>query len=87
MLDLGYSDNQVKIIDWEKEIDGNLQYKNKYSEIEKLYKSNEDFFAAVNETTGEVLKNSKKEIKDADSAIKTAAHYLLSEIAFMEFAT
>lgn len=86
MKDLGYSSDQVKIIDWKNQIEDNAIYKEKYQKILELYKSNTDFQLLADDTTREVLEYSEKEISDLDSAVKIAVHYLLSEISFMEFA-
>jgi cyclo(L-tyrosyl-L-tyrosyl) synthase len=87
MNDLGYSQEQVRITDWESEVQNNSSYKGKYDEVLELYKTNLDFQKAANSATGEVLEYADKEIPDLNAAIKTAVHYLLSEIAFLEFAT
>ena len=81
----GYSDEQVRIIDWQGEVEENQSYKEKYKSIIELYNSNNEFKAAVNDATRRVLEYSDREIEDIESALKTATHYLLSEFAFMEF--
>lgn len=86
MNDLGYSSDQVKIIDWKNEIENDSVYKEKYQKVLELYQTKNDFQLLANDTTREVLEYSEREIPDLDSAVKTAVHYLLSEIAFMEFA-
>ncbi|MEQ1500123.1 MAG: tRNA-dependent cyclodipeptide synthase [Parcubacteria group bacterium] len=85
MNELGYTTEQVSIINWKDEIENNLEYKKEYQKIFSLYKENEVFQKSVDDTTQEVLENSDKEIDDLSSAIRVAAHYLLSEIGFMEF--
>lgn len=82
---LNYTDKQVRIIDWENEVESNPIYKEKYEKVLELYNSNNDFRTSANEATKEVLEYSKKDIANLEDAIKTAVHYLLSEIAFMEF--
>lgn len=86
MLDLGYSPEQVKIVDWKNEIENNQDYVEKYEKVLNLYRTNESFQLSADDATREVLEYSEKEIPDMDSAIKIAVNYLLSEIAFMEFA-
>ena len=86
MDELGYSDQQVKIIDWESESENNQTYRDKYAQVLALYESNEAFRGAAQEATKKVLDYSDKHVSDIDSAIKIAVHYLLSEFAFMEFA-
>ncbi len=84
--ELGYSEELVRIIDWETEIETNTEYVEVYKKVQDLYNSNSDFEKAADETTKNVLEFSEKKITDIDTAVKTAVHYLLSEIAFLEFA-
>lgn len=86
MIELGYSKDQVKIIDWEAEIQDNLNYQGKYKQVLNLYNSNKAFQDEANNATKGVLDYSNKKISDVISAVKIAVHYLLSEFAFMEFA-
>jgi cyclo(L-tyrosyl-L-tyrosyl) synthase len=86
MIDLEFLPEQVHIADWEDEVQENPSYKEKYNEVLELYTTNPAFQEAANSATGEVLEYADKEIPDLDAAIKTAVHYLLSEIAFLEFA-
>lgn len=83
---LGYSNNIVKIIDWQSEVENNPTYQEEYNKIRNLYDSNPEFQKAVNSATREVLHNAQKEIKDIEDAVKIAVHYLLAELAFHEFA-
>ncbi len=83
--ELGYDDTQVRIIDWGKEIENNKDYKISFKYIRELYESNKYFEKDANETTRGVIMGSKREILNVDSAVKIAVHYLLSEIAFMDF--
>ena len=85
--ELGYSNEQVKVIDWKNEIEDNFNYKEKYKKVLELYQTNDAFQSSANDATREVLEYSEKEIPDMNSAIKIAVHYLLSEIAFMEFSS
>lgn len=84
MQDLGFSEGIVHIIDWEKEVETNESYKSMYKHVLDLYTSNAAFTRSVDQTTRAVLENSGHEY--ADDAVKTAIHYLLSELAFLEFA-
>ena len=86
MEKLNYSESQVKIIDWETDIETNSEYKKKYEEVSNLYKTNQEFQEAANDATKSVLEHSEKIIPNTESALKIAVHYLLSEFAFMEFA-
>lgn len=86
MVQLGYTKDQVRVIDWEKEIETNEDYKKSYSNIRALYEHNDDFRHEAEETTKGVITGSKRDIKDIDSATKIAVHYLLSEFAFLDFA-
>lgn len=79
-------EDKVKIVDWEKDVENNESYQQKYQNVKKLYDSNKDFQEACNQTTQTVLEFSRKQIENMDEAIKIAVHYLLSEFAFLEFA-
>jgi len=85
MSKLGYSSDVIKIFDWEKEIENNKYYQQKYNQVLALYNNNKKFHKSTNTTTQRVLEGSKRKIKDIDKATSTAVHYLLSEFAFMEF--
>lgn len=84
--ELGLREDQVRIIDWGNEVEENMDYKKHYSDINNLYNSNKDFQKEVDDTTKAVLDGSGKKIEDINKAVKIAMHYLLSEIAFLEFA-
>lgn len=86
MLQLGYPDEIVKIIDWKQEVEDDMNYRRLYDKIEKLYTSNLEFRISANATTRTVLDGSGRIIKNIEGATETAVHYLLSEIAFLEFA-
>jgi len=86
MNELGYSIEQVKVVDWKNEIEDNPEYKKKYEKVLNLYQTNLNFQRAVDDTTQEVLEYSDRPVADINSAIKIAVHYVLSELAFMEFA-
>ncbi len=84
--EIGYSAEQVKIIDWKNEIENNPRYQEKYGEVLNLYKSNNAFQQEADLTTQEVLKNEFDDEPKLKEAVKVAVNYLLSEFAFMEFA-
>ncbi|MES2216356.1 MAG: tRNA-dependent cyclodipeptide synthase [Patescibacteria group bacterium] len=86
MTELGYSDTQVKVVDWKTDIEADPIYNQKYSELRELHETNKFFQESANKTTQAVLESSDKQLPEMESAIKTAVHYLLSELAFMEFA-
>lgn len=86
MDELGYGAEHVRVIDWKNDIENSPAYKEKYAKVLSLYEENEKFQKSADDATQEVLEYSDKEITDLNSAIKTAVHYLLSEIGFMEFA-
>lgn len=76
----------VKIIDWQLEVQGNLEYIDCYNEVKKIYLTNEEFRKDANSTTLEVLKNaSETKLAHVENSIKIAVDYLLQEFAFMEF--
>jgi tRNA-dependent cyclodipeptide synthase len=83
--DLGIAD-KVHVIDWETEVQNDPAYLARYAAVEGLYGTSTEFAAAVNDTTGSVLDGSGRDIPDREAAVKVAVHYLLSEIAFLEFA-
>jgi tRNA-dependent cyclodipeptide synthase len=85
MVKLGYTDDMVRIFDWEEEVENNEIYRKKFDKIQSLYSDNEKFRDSANRTTRKVLESSKKEIQDMEKATSVASHYLLSEFAFMEF--
>ena len=82
---LGIAD-KVRIIDWEEEIEKDTEYKKYYASIQTLYETNEAFAKEVDGTTLSVLLGSEREIPNSKEATKIAVHYLLSELAFLEFA-
>jgi cyclo(L-tyrosyl-L-tyrosyl) synthase len=83
MAELGYTSDIVRVIDWSLEIKDNTFYQEKYLQVLNLYNSNNAFQEEVNNTTRNVLTVSDSE--PDISLVKIAAHYLLSEFAFMEF--
>lgn len=84
--ELGYTAEQVRIVDWETEVENNVGYKEVYEKVLHLYKTNPAFEKEADDTTKEVLIGTGKEIGDVDAAAKIAVHYLISEIAFLEYA-
>jgi len=85
MDELGYTPEQVRIIDWKNEIEDNQKYREKYDKVVKLYETNRAFKIAADEATREVLEHTGKVVSDIQTAITIAVEYLLSELAFMEF--
>lgn len=83
---LGYSEEQVRIIDWSEEIDSNSTYQEHYQGLLDKYNSLPAFASSVRKTCREVLENAQTSLQDLDVAVEGATHYLLSELAFMEFA-
>ena len=86
MNELGLAEGVVHIIDWDEEIKNSEAYQAIYQKIASLYKTNPDFEKSVNNTTRGVLEASDKNIKNIKEATGVAVHYLLSELAFLEFA-
>ncbi|HLC48814.1 MAG TPA: tRNA-dependent cyclodipeptide synthase [Candidatus Andersenbacteria bacterium] len=86
MAKLGYSEDIVRIIDWEHEVENNSEYQKSYQNVLELYKQNRAFHSAADTTTYLVLESSKKDFDDIELATGIAVHYLLSEFAFLEFA-
>jgi len=86
MAQLSYSEEQVLIIDWEHDVEQNLNYQKQYKIISQLYETNKSFHQMAAETTRVVLESSKREVENLDTATEIAVHYLLSELAYLEFA-
>ena len=86
MEKLGYSESDVTIVDWELQVAGDARYDKRYREVRNLYESNPSFCDDADSTTRSVLQSSFRKIPDIEAATKIATHYLLSEIAFLEFA-
>lgn len=84
--ELGFDDETVRIIDWNNEVEINSAYQAFYKTVKNLYINNVNFTNAVDATTQAVLEGSSREIEDLTAATKVAVHYLLSELAFLEFA-
>lgn len=82
----GYSEDQVHILDWAQDIEQNEEYKESYEKVRSMFDINKDFQTDARETTREVLLGSGRKIDSIESSIDTAVHYLLSEIAFLEWA-
>ncbi len=83
--ELGYNEEQVRIIDWAEEIDPNSSYKKSYETILNKFHSIPSFANSVRATSRAVLEQTGKIEGDLDNAVENAIHYLLSELAFMEF--
>ncbi|MDC0506220.1 tRNA-dependent cyclodipeptide synthase [Candidatus Gracilibacteria bacterium] len=81
-----YSPDQVYIIDWGQEVENNTSYRSRYNNVKELYQNNSIFRSDVRSTTKQVLVNSGRDISNIESAIDIAIHYLISEIAFLEWA-
>lgn len=81
--ELGIAD-KVAIVDWENNVQNDQKYRSCYDAIDKLYRSNRAFAASVDRTTREFLDGN--DIPYIDAAVATASHYLLSELAFLEYA-
>lgn len=82
--DLGIQDESIIIVNRDTEIKDNHKYLQKFASISTLYSTNKAFRDSVNNTSKDVLDNSGRTYSPAD--IEQATHYLLSEIAFLEYA-
>jgi tRNA-dependent cyclodipeptide synthase len=87
MNQLGYNSETVRIIDWESEVEPNSDYALSYGKVKALYDSNADFRNDADGTTRHVLEGSKREFKNINESVKIGVHYLLSEIAFLEWSS
>ncbi len=83
---LCYSEEQVRILDWAEEVETNVRYQGHFRNILEKYRSNAPFAESVRETSRQVLTSAERQLVDLESAVEGATHYLLSELAFMEFA-
>lgn len=81
---LGISD-KVHIIDWANEVENNPDYQAAYGKIKDLYNTSPDFKKAVDETTAIVLEGSDYDIPNMEQSIQIANHYLLAELAFLDY--
>ena len=81
---LGLSADQVRIVDWAEEVQNDPRYREHYKAIDNKYRTLPKFADAVRQTTRGVLDNHTEE--KSPSEVEGATHYLLSEIAFLEFA-
>lgn len=84
LSEMWFEENSITIIDWASEVEENSVYQKYVLQVKSLYNQNIAFESAVNDTSLWVLQNSGKEF--SDESVKQAVHYLLSEIAFLEFA-
>jgi len=82
--ELWIEEKNVIIIDWDNEIKDNKDYIKYFDKVKKLYKNNSNFENSVKTTSKNVLENSWKTFDASD--IEKATEYLLSEIAFLEYA-
>ena len=82
--ELWIDENDVIIVDRDNEIKDNSEYSKHFATVQKLYNNNELFRKSVTATSQEVLQHSWKQFSPED--IEKATEYLLSEIAFMEYA-
>jgi tRNA-dependent cyclodipeptide synthase len=85
MVQLGYSSDQVHVINWAQEVESDSLYIEEYQKIRSLYDSSDSFRGEAESTTRDVLVGSKKEFPDLEASVKIAVHYLLSEMAFLEW--
>lgn len=88
--ELGYSEDQVRIIDWADEVACHPDYLALYQSVEQKYKTIPTFAEDVRATSRDVLVNALTNTgqteEDMEAAVDQAIHYLLSELAFLEFA-
>jgi len=70
------------LVDWEKNIENNSEYKKKYKEIANLYLKNKKFRIDARKTTEKVIGKLIK-IKDKEKLIDEAILYLIEELSFI----
>ncbi len=83
---LNLNGKDVHVVDWQNEAEGNAEYQRHYELMRKMYEENQKFREDVDGTTASVLKGFGKENLDIQVATRTANHYLLAELAFLEYA-
>lgn len=76
--------SKLTIVDRNVDIQQNALYRTYYQTVEELYIHNSLFKSAVDTTCADVLDNAWQAVDE--QSIQQATHYLLSEIAFLEFA-
>lgn len=82
---MGLDSSKVFIVDRDADIKNNTHYLHSFALIQDLYQANNAFAEAVNKTSTVVLQNAQ--VVCDEKNIKDATHYLLSEFAFLEFAS
>lgn len=86
MNELGMEGDKVGIIDWDTDVALSKDYKKSQEAIDLLYRDSASFREAVQDATRGVLKNSKSDAVITPESLEKGTHYLLSELAFLEFA-
>jgi tRNA-dependent cyclodipeptide synthase len=81
---MGLDPGVVTIIDRAHEIENHPDYQYHRAQIQILYENNLLFHSSVDATSMSVLHNAGKQCNEV--SIGQAVHYLLSEIAFLEYA-
>lgn len=82
LIDLNIND--VKILDWDKDILSTSTFESSYSYLLSLYFKKGSFFDCVRQTTLNVLKSKFSDGVVSSRALDEAIHYLLKELAFLE---
>ncbi len=83
LQEMWFSLDDIAIIDWGLEIEPDEKYIAHRKRVQELYDTNATFYEDVNATSLSVLQNSGKDF--SQESVFQAVHYLLSEIAFLEF--
>ncbi len=86
MKGLGFTQEQVRIIDWDADVAASKEYQKSKDAITLLYKESDLFRESVQEATRSVLENTKSDAVITPDLFEKGTHYLLSELAFLEFA-
>lgn len=84
--ELGFTEDQVRIIDWSDEVEPNAHYQEHYKKILQKYNETPDFSRDIRHTSKMVIEQTGRVANNLDTAVEQATHYILSEFAFMEFA-
>jgi len=86
MKELRFDDDVVRIIDWDADVASSAEYRKSEDAINLMYKDVPSFREAVQDATHGVLQNTKSDAIVTPELFEKGTHYLLSELAFLEFA-
>lgn len=77
--------SSLLVIDWQADVENDPVYIRQYELVRGMYESNVAFATAADAATAGVLEGAGQPSEGLKEATATAVHYLLSELAFLEF--